>query len=289
MKKNSFTIIEFLIILGILGMTAVLSVGAFSFLVKKTDLDTSRNNIISTLNLARNKTLSSEQNSRYGVFFDSASTPDRYIFFKGPSYALRDISSDRIYNLPSSVEIASISLNNSSGEVVFNRPDGSTSNYGFLTLHSIATTESRVIYVYFGGETSTASESTPPEFLTDSRHVHFDLGWSISGATTLRFNFINAGQIKDVDMAQFFSGSKFSWDGQFLINAHTQQFKVHTHALDPNTILCIHRDRNKDKNNEEVYVYIVQDGIQKEIAHYDDDLLATVYKGAYVWNEMEKK
>ena len=41
------------------------------------------------------------------------------------------------------------------------------------------------------------------------------------------------------------------------------------------------------KDYEEVYIYIIQSGIEKEIAYYDDDENATVIKGVYVWNEME--
>jgi len=56
-------------------------------------------------------------------------------------------------------------------------------------------------------------------------------------------------------------------------------FQIHTHSLDvSNTLLCIHRDRNQGKNNQKVVIYIVDGGIDKEIAHYAGD---TVSNGAY--------
>jgi hypothetical protein len=48
------------------------------------------------------------------------------------------------------------------------------------------------------------------------------------------------------------------------------------------TLLCIPRDRNDGKTNQEVIVYIVEGGIDKEIAHYYlVDSEDTVDEGAF--------
>jgi len=168
--------------------------------------------------------------------------------------------------------------------VVFKRLDGSTNNYGSLTIQSLSINETRNIYIYSSGEISTQSESVSGlGRISDSRHVHFNLlNWSITGATTLKFDFINAGKTELVSMADYFSGDSFDWEGQFTVNNKLQKFRIHTHQLNPTTLLCIHRDRNEEKNTEEVYVYIVQDSIEKEIAHYLADADDTVEKGLYV-------
>lgn len=288
--KNAFSLIEVLIALGILSIVLFLALGTFGILTKRTDFEVSIDSIISTLNLAKNKTLASEQAFQYGVYFDNSVDPDKYVFFKGPNYVSRDVSFDEIHELPLRVEISSIDFNISNNYVVFNRLEGDTDNYGSVSVQSLASNEIRDIYIYSSGEISTQVESVSGAgLISDSRHVHFDLGWSISGADTLKFNFVNASQIEEIPMADYFDVSDFDWEGQFLVNGIFQEFRIHTHQLDPTTLLCIHRDRNQGKNTEEVYIYIVQGGIEKEIAHYDDDQYASVYKGIYVWNEMEKQ
>jgi len=286
--RRGFTLIEFLIVIGILGAIIVLSVSAFSFLIKKTDLDSSINNIISIVNLAKNKTLASEGAKQYGVYFDAIINPNKYVLFQGSSYALRDISLDEIHNLPAAVKISSISFGGLGNEIVFDRLTGTTGNSGTLVINSLKTNDSKIIYVYPSGVTSFNPESVSGTGrISDSRHIHFNLGWSIAGATALKFDFINSGQIKQVAIADYFSLDGFNWEGEFTINGNIQRFRIHIHQLNPTTNLCIHRDRDQGRNNEEVYIYIVQGGIEKEIVHYDNDQSATAYKGNYVWEQME--
>lgn len=290
MKKQGFTLIEVLVVIAVLMIILTLSVASFYTLTRRTDLDTTRDNIVSDLNAAKNKTLASESAAQYGIYFNNSSSPHKYVLFKGPGYILRDTSFDQIHNLPSTVEISSINLNGSTNEIVFNRLEGNTNNYGAIVLHSLSTNETRDIYVYSGGGISTQPESVSGAGrISDSRHVHFDLGWSITGATTLKFDFINAGKIEQVSMADYFIPTGFDWEGEFVVNSVIQKFKLHTLQLDPTTLLCIHRDRNQGENTEEVYIYIIQGGVEKEIAHYDNDQYATIYKGNYVWNQMEKQ
>lgn len=286
--KNGFSLIEFLIVFGVLVIIFTLSITAFSVLTKKSDLDASSDNIISILNLARNKTLASERADKYGVYFDATSSPNRYILFKGQNYVSRDIAFDEIHIFPINIVISQLNFNGSTNEVIFNRLDGNTANFGSLAITSLRTNEVRELYIYSSGEISNQPASIPTVGrISDSRHVHFGLGWSISGATTLKFDFVNAGQIEQVPMSGYFSPTNFDWEGEFLVNNVPQHFVVHSHQLDPITILCIHRDRNAGENNEEVIIYIIQDGTEKEIAHYDDDQSATVTKGSYVWDQME--
>ena len=283
--KKGFTLIELLVVIGVLVIVLAISITAFFNLTKKTNLDVSRENIISTLNTARNKSIASEAASQYGVYLDTSTEPDRYIFFRGPSYAQRSVSYDKIYVLPSSIIILNLNFNGGGNEIVFKRLDGNTNNYGSLTIKSLSTNEIRNIYIYSSGQLSLEPESVSgPGRITDSRHVHFDLGWGISEAATLKFDFINAGKIEQIPMAEYFTSTSFDWEGEFTINNATQEFRIHTYQLSPSTLLCIHRDRNKGKNTEEVYVYIIQGGTEKEIAHYDNDQYATVYKGASILN-----
>ena len=68
---------------------------------------------------------------------------------------------------------------------------------------------------------------------------------------------------------------------------------MHTHFITPATFpytrLCIHRDRNNGKNNQEVTVYIIDSGTEKDIAHYSADTNDKVDQGFYVFNTMERQ
>ncbi len=286
---RAFTLIEFLIVIGVLAIVLVVSVSAFSFLTKKSDLDSLRDNIVSALQLAKNKTLASEKANQYGIYFDISTDPDQYVIFQGDNYASRNISFDEINKFSKTTRISAVNFNGIGSEVVFNRLNGATNNYGSIVLASTKTNETRIIYVYPSGEISFQPESVSGTGrIIDSRHIHFNLGWNITGATILKFDFIQAGRTEQIAMADYFSVAEFDWEGEFLINNQIQKMRVHTHQLE-STLLCVHRDRDEEQNNEEVYIYIVQDGIEKEIAHYDDDQNATVYKGTYVWGQMEQQ
>lgn len=287
---RGFTLVEILIVVGILMIIFLLSINVLSSLYKKTELDTSRDNIIALLRAAKNKTLASEQSARYGVYFDTESSPDRYIFFQGLNYASRNIGFDEIYELPKTVEILNINLQGGVNEVVFERLDGNTKNYGSIIFKSLKSGDARTVYIYSSGEVSTReSFISEAGLISDSRHVHFDLGWDMSGSTDLKFHFTNMGQTEIVPIADYFSFDEFNWEGQFWINNAWQRFKIHSHQLIPVTELCIHRDRNNGENTEEVFIYIIQNGTEKEIAHYDDDQWATITKGIYVLGQMEKQ
>ena len=294
--KKGFTLIEILIVLAVLLIVLSLSVVVFYTLTRKTDLDTSRDNIVTTLNTAKNKTLASEGADQYGVYFDGSSNDTsldahEYILFQGSSYAGASLET---HILPATVKISDLSFKGTDdeNEVVFNRLEGGTDNDGSITIQLVTTDEDvtideeRTIHVHPFGEVSTQTESgSEAGRITDSRHVHFNLEWNIDGATTLKFNFINAGQIKEVSMADYFGLDSFDWEGEFSINDDTQKFRVHTHQWSP-TILCIHRDRNDETNTQKVDISIIKDSIEKDIVRYDNDEHATPYKLSGVLGDM---
>ena len=83
-------------------------------------------------------------------------------------------------------------------------------------------------------------------------------------------------------MAAYFDAGKteFNWSGTFTVDGIDQPLQIHTHSLGAaNTLLCIHRNRNQGKNNQEVFIYIVDGGVEKEVAHYSSN--GTVTEGAY--------
>jgi len=290
--KNNFgvTLTESIITIGILVILITISIPVFRLFQRNSDLNNSTEEVINTLRLAQNKTLASEGASQYGVDFDDTSSPHRYTLFKGSDYASRDVSLDEIYRIPETVEIYEIDLGGGN-EVIFDRITGMTSQSGHVFLRlKTDMTKTKTIYVTGSGQVSLDVPSIPTDGRTqDSRHVHFDLGWSIQNSTDLKFYFPNIPQTEIIDMADYFNVSKteFDWEGVFSVGGVDQVFQVHTHSLDAfNTLLCIHRDRNNNQSDQEVIVYIIDGGIDKDIAHYLADAVDTANKGFYA-NTME--
>lgn len=285
--KKGFTIIEVALVIVILSILIVLVSPNFTFFQKKSALNNTAEEIITTLRFAQSKTLASEGPSQYGVYFDNVNAPNQYILFKGDSYATRDISFDQIRKISKFVEISNINLG-SIPQVVFNRLSGEASSDGDLTLRLISNpSETKTIYTESSGLVSLRSQISPiGGRLVDSRHVHFNLGWSIQNATSLKFYFPNTSQTEMVDMTSYFNGDKtnFDWEGTFNVAGTDQSIRAHTHSLDS---LCIHRDRNNGKNNQELIVYIVDGLVDKEIAHYLADANDTVLKGSSCDGDLE--
>lgn len=288
-KKRGIALIELIVVIGILAILVGISATAFLFLRKKTDLDSSTQEIINMLRIAREKTIASEQASQYGVYFDDTISPHQYILFKGENFSLRDGSFDEVHKLPQNTEIYEMNLDGG-GEIVFHRISGEAIPAGNIKIRLISDpSQTTTIYIGNSGQIDLVSPSSPSTvgLIKDSRHAHFNLGWNMQNAVTLKFYFPDIPQTETVNMADYFDAGKteFNWSGNFSIGGQEQTFKVHTHLLDPvtwpYTRLCIHRDRNNGKNNQEVIIYIVDEGEDKEIVHYLDDANASAVQGTH--------
>ena len=292
--------LELLIVLSIL---FVLFLASLPFVLnlfhRQADLTNSVESVIEALRLAENKTLASEGQGHWGLYFSTSTSPNQFILFKGETYAGRASSSDETYFLPPSIFFKDIDLGGKK-EIVFERVSGeilglSGSGKVILSLKSDVS-KTKTLFIEGNGRiglTQPISYSDNNR-IKDSRHTHFDLGWSIQNSSTLKFYFPRVSRTENVLMASYFNPSKTDFDydntaNPFVINGKNQAFRVHTHVLDAfNTLVSISRSRKDGMNNEEVYVYIVDGGINKEIAHYLGDQGDSVQKGIYV-STMEKQ
>lgn len=284
-KQNSLgiTLIELVITIGILIILSTMAIPFFWYFQKKSDLNNNTEEIVNILRLAQNKTLASESASNYGVYFES----DKFVLFKGTNYD--PLSEDNnIRNLSENLEIYEIILTGGGLAIVFDRVVGTTSQFGSISLRlKTNPSKSQTIYIENSGQVGLTSLSIPSDEsrIKDSRHVHFNLVWSIQNATTLKFNFVNASQIETIDMVNYFNvdETEFDWEGMFNVNEVDQTFRIHTHSLSAfDTLLCIHRNRNNGNNTEKVTISIIDGGIEKDIVYYLADLDDTVEKGSYV-------
>jgi len=291
---KGFTLIEILIAIGILFILIIIAFPIFRFFGAEANLNNSAEEIINTLRLAQGKTLASEGASQWGIYFSTSTTPHQYVLFQGENYALRVTSSEEIYDIIEPVEIYDINLTTGGSEVIFDRLIGSTGQPGSISLRlETDPAKTKTIYIENSGQVGLFVPSVPSDDdrIKDSRRVHFDLGWSIQNATTVKFSFPGIPQTEEVYIVDYFNADKteFDWQGKFTIDGTDQVFRLHTRHLDAfNTILCIHRDRNNNKNDQEVIIYIIDEEIDKEVAHYLADPNDTVEMGFYV-DTMERQ
>ena len=279
--SQGFTLIEILTSVSILLILLAVSVGIYSSFRPKYNLDTDVRKIESVLRLARSNTLASKNASSFGVHMETA----QVVLFEGVVYDTMD-PDNKITELDSRNELYATSLNGGGSDVVFNRLDGTTAEFGTVSLRVKSdTSETSVLNIEASGSISTKSEGSIGEtnLTQDARHVHFDLGWSIQGATTLEFRFPDIPTTESVVMAAFFNGDNtvFDWSGSFEVGGGTEEFRVHTHALDSfDTELSITRSRNDGKNTEQVEIRII-DGVTKRITTYLADTAHTVNVGYF--------
>jgi hypothetical protein len=127
------------------------------------------------------------------------------------------------------------------------------------------------------GEVSLSSTVSPTGTrVVDTRHLHFDLGWSIQNKNTLTLAFTDAPNpsvTQNIAMAGYFNAGKtsFNWSGKVTVNGSDQVLTILTHTLDAfSTVLSVTRDARY--NNKALTISI--DGLQ--IVSYTSAGVATV-------------
>lgn len=275
LNQKGLSLIELLVVVSVIIILIGLAFISYRLFEKGTELEVTAQNILVTLKLAQTKTLASEGASQYGVHFEN----NKYILFKGDTYQEGAVE-NKIYQLPKRLEIYNIDLADGGNDVIFKRISGHTQQNGTIKLRIISIpdrTRTIIIQSYGLMELKTDPADSPPDPITDSKHLHFDLGWSIQDSITLTLNFPDEPVvIVDIEMADYFKKNKteFDWKDKIDVNGENQELHVHTHFLDAfNTILCIHRDRKKNSKPLQV---LIDD---KDIVSYEAD--GTAYVGAY--------
>jgi len=241
-NSKSFTLIEVLTIVGILVVLIALSVPALRFFQKESDLNNSVEEILNTLRLAQNKTITSEGASQYGVHFEAG----KYVLFKGAAYNPA-ATENEIHNFPESVEISEIELAGGGSEVVFDRVTGTTNQSGKVVLRlKTDISKTKTVYIENSGQVGLTSPSTPSDEnrIKDSRHIHLDNSRQIATSTeslTLTFDTVLT---KEIPFADYLKDGQFFWEDEVDVEGEIQKLKIHTHRLNNlDTQFSIHRDR----------------------------------------------
>jgi len=248
-NKLGFSLVELLIIMGIVIIAASLVIPSFSVFRKESDLINNTEEIINILRIAQNKTMASEKDSQWGVYFSTSTLPHQYALFKGSSYESRDVSADKVYALSQRVEFYEIDFLGGT-ELVFDRIKGTTSQSGKISLRlKEDVSKNKQIFVQSSGQITSIQGITPADTnrIKDSRHVHFDYNRHIETSTeTLKliFSHNSSTTTRDIVIIDNMKEGQIYWEGQFDVGGESQKLKIHTHRLNsPDTQFCIHRDR----------------------------------------------
>lgn len=123
--KYGFSLLEFIIVLGILAAVFLISTDVFSGFYKNRLLDSEVLKAASIIQEVRSKTLSSKNFSEYGVHFEQR----KIISFTGASFASSS-PDNKEYIISNSVEIYDIMLNGGGQDLFFKKLSGETNAYG---------------------------------------------------------------------------------------------------------------------------------------------------------------
>jgi len=111
---KGFTLIEILLVVGILMILAILTLPITFDFYRSQQLNTYAQELTQTLRRAQLKAMSVESGSSFGVYL----TDDNYTLFKGSSFENRDLQYDEVFDLPQIITISGIK------EVVFLKFEG---------------------------------------------------------------------------------------------------------------------------------------------------------------------
>lgn len=132
MKLKGFTLLEILFSIAILGILVTIVTFSFSKLNSQQELENSTDLVVTILNEARSLTLSSKNDSQYGVYLDTS----KVVLFEGISYSPTDATNVTTV-LNSLVGIRNISLINGGASIVFKRLTGDTNETGSFEIYLI--------------------------------------------------------------------------------------------------------------------------------------------------------
>ncbi len=284
-KPNGFTLIELVIVVAILAVLSSALITDFVLWTKKTDVNTASQEFANVLRLAKNKALSSENNSQYGVYLNTLNSPSQYILFKGATYATRDSASDNIYSLPKNVEFFGISFGGGS-EIDFNKLSGTSQQSGSVAVRSkLDTNQSKTIYISSSGVVSFSLVSSPSDSarVKDSRHVHVNYSRNINTATeSISLNFDNGASVQTFPISSYLVSGQIEWLGTVLVGGSNQTVEIHTHRLNnPDTQFSIHRDRRLNSKSLKITISGDSSG---SLVEYSADGLTTNSTSIYASN-----
>lgn len=245
---NGFSLIEIIVVVAIIMLLIGLAGASFRTFGQNVSLGSAAQRVVIVLDEARNRTIGSEDDSHFGVHFEA----DRYVLFKGDTYNANS-PDNVVHTLPTGIELSAITLAGGGSDVPFAGVSGRTTKTGTVTLRRTSDTAvtQTITIAPLGQADQSGTVTTTNSRISDTRHVHFTLGWSIQGTSTLTLVFDDSPDVtKNVTMATYFNADQtdFDWSEAVDVNGNEEKLRVQSHSIDAtNTVLSIERDRRTNE------------------------------------------
>lgn len=240
LSQRGFTLIEVILSVAIIVLVGATLLFSFAQLEQSTALNRASDGALVFLRLARERTIGAESNAQWGVNVAA----DQIRLFAGASFSG---DAEDTFTLPNGVT-ATPALVGGGSDVVFDRIDGMTATSGTITLTGPGGGQ-RILTVFSSGD-AVASSALPPPIgtrVTDTRHVHLALPFSLNGSTTMTLTFSNPPNpdtVQAINVPSQISGGQFLWEGSVDVNGSAQQLVLVTHSIGVlTTDLAVIRDR----------------------------------------------
>jgi len=125
MERRAFTAVETLLTLGIIAVTAGISIPMYHNYQVRNDLDLATEQTIQALRAAQLLSQSGKNDAQWGV------QAEQGILFQGESYVMRDDEQDQSYPIPPTISVSGLT------EVVYSRVEGIPSATGDIILEAL--------------------------------------------------------------------------------------------------------------------------------------------------------
>ncbi len=145
--RSGFTLIELLIVLAIGGMMAALAGPLVGQLPSGSQLDDVAGDLKQVIQLARARSVAGVASSTNGVLLEvNSGIPDRYVLFRGSSYASRDSAYDEAIEIRDAIDLQT-SLGGGMSEITFSPLNGTPNATGTITLNHSTGGDNRTLQI----------------------------------------------------------------------------------------------------------------------------------------------
>ena len=144
--KRAFTLVETLIVLAIIGILVTIGLSSYTIFNRAQALGKDEETIVEVLNQARTQTLSSVNETQYGVHITSSNVT----LFTGSSYSA-GATGNVVYTLQTSDTILTITLTGGGSDVIFSRLTGETADNGTVSIYSSGAKTTKTVTIYKTG------------------------------------------------------------------------------------------------------------------------------------------
>lgn len=132
-NRRGYTLIEVLLVIGIIALLLATSVPFYQIAFTKGDLDTNASKLLTNIRFAQAMSMNGLENDVYGIHLDSSSLPQQYTLFKGTTFNPSE-TYNQTFELSSQISIEDLNLNGGGSDILFSEFSGETINYGTITL-----------------------------------------------------------------------------------------------------------------------------------------------------------